>query len=95
MLGLPWPALDFFALARDRYDPHFARRLSGALPHSQPDAERSPDGELTGSHRTGVLHPRVWTEQAHGPRLASAPLNASGGLSNTLALRLYQTLTRP
>lgn len=94
MLGVPWPALDFFALTRDRYDPHFARRFPGALPHSQPDATRSPDDGLTGSHRSGVLHSRVWTERAHGPHLALAPVAPSGGLSDGLALRLYRTLNR-
>ncbi len=94
MLGLPWTVLDFFALARDRYDPHFTRRLPGALPHHQLDAARSPDDTLTGSHRTGVLHPRLWVGQAHGSYLASAPLTPSGSLSDVLVLRLYQTLTR-
>ncbi|MEP0548467.1 MAG: DUF6531 domain-containing protein [Rhodothermales bacterium] len=94
-LGLPWPTLDVFALARDRYDPHFARRLAGSLPHHQPDTARAPDDALTGSHRTGVLHPPVWAERAHGRHLASALLAPPGGVPDTLALRLYRTLTRP
>jgi YD repeat-containing protein len=94
-LGLPWPALDLFALARDCYDPHFARRLPGALPYHQPDRRRAPDEVLTGSHRAGVLQSRVWVERAHGPYLApTAPLALPGGLTATLAHRLYRTLTR-
>jgi YD repeat-containing protein len=94
-LGLPWPALDLFALARDGYDPHFARWLPGALPHHQPDRRRAPDEVLTGSHRAGVLQPRVWAERAHGPHLApAAPLALPGGVTATLAYQLYRTLTR-
>ena len=93
VLGLPWPALDFFALARDRYDPHFARRLPGTLPQHQSDAAPAPDDVLTGSHRAGVLQPPVWTERAHGPHLAPRPpLVPPGGLPDDLALRLYRTL---
>jgi hypothetical protein len=93
-LGLPWPILDVFALSRDRYDPHFARRLAGSLPHHQPDAACAPDDALTGSHRTGVLHPPVWAERAHGRHLAAAPLAPLGGVPDTLALRLYRMLTQ-
>ena len=93
-LGVPWPMLDFFALARDRYDPHFTRRLAGTLPYHQPDPARAPDDLLTGSHRTGVLHPLVWAERAQNITLADAPLAPVGGIPDTLAFRLYRTLTR-
>ncbi len=94
-LGLPWPALDFFALARNRYDPHFTRRRAGAFPHHQPDGARAPDAAPTGSHRTGVLQPPVWAERAHGTHLTAILLASPGGVPDTLALRLYRTLTRP
>jgi YD repeat-containing protein len=93
-LGMPWPTLDFFALARDRYDPHFARRIPGALPSHQPDMARAPDDVLTGSHRTGVLHGSVWAERAHGPHLDQSPLAPPGGVPADLAFYLYRTLTR-
>lgn len=93
-LGMPWPMLDFFALTRDRYDPHFARRIPGALPSHQPDPARAPDDVLTGSHRTGLLHGGVWPERAHGSHLAPSPLAPPGGVPADLAYRLYRTLTR-
>lgn len=95
-LGMPWPALDFFALSRDRYDPSFAHRLPGALPAHQSDPSRAPDDAMTGSHRTGVLHGGVWAERAHGPHLVPhAPLAPPGGVPDDFAFHLYRLLTRP
>lgn len=95
VLGVPWSVLDLFALNRERYDPHCARRLPGILPSHQPDPARAPDVVTTGSHRMGVLQPAVWEERAHGSHLIShAPLAPPGGIPDDLALRLYRALTQ-
>lgn len=91
-LGLPWPTLDLFMLAR--YDPHEPRRRPGSLPYDQQDGARAPDGLLTGTHRRGRLHPAAWPERAHGAHLEGTTF-ARGDDPASLAYRLYQTLPRP